>query len=110
MILLNGLLVAIPAASLAAEAPPEQVVPQLGHTNEIVRLAWAPDGTWAVSTGRDGVAKLWTSDGRLLRTLGAGTLMPQVAIAPTGGNLLLGGHASGLNQSPECRASDAHRG
>lgn len=85
-------LLALPGAAPAAEDGPRftgQVVPQVGHTQEVIDIAWARDGSFLATSAGDGTVKLWTPDGRLLRTLDVAAGRPRIAIAPDGATLVV---------------------
>lgn len=79
------------SATLAAveDAPrfTGEVVPQVGHTQEILDIVYARSGAFLATSSIDGTVKLWTPDGRLLRTLAVLGVRPRIAIAPDGATL-----------------------
>lgn len=95
------LALAPPAAS--AEAPTDaprfsgQVVPQLRHTQEVLDVVWARDGSFLATAGGDGSVRLWSPDGRLLRALRVSGLRSRIALSPDGTAVLVAdvGSASG---------------
>lgn len=88
------ILAALSASSRAADESPRftgQVVPQVTHTQEIIDIVYARDGSFLATSAGDGTVKLWTPDGRLLRTLAVGGQRPRIAIAPDGATLASAG-------------------
>src|SRR5262245_27074985 len=70
-------------------AAPEQrfageMVAQVGHTQEIHNIVYARDGGLIATSARDGKVKLWTPDGRLLRTIETPGPLPGVALSADG--------------------------
>src|SRR6266446_10358880 len=71
-----------------------RVVPQLAHTQEILDMIYARSGAFLATSAGDGTVKLWTPDGRLLRTLKVAGGRPRIAIAPDGATLAVAGNSS----------------
>jgi WD40 repeat protein len=69
-----------------------EVFRQDAHRGGVLGISIAPDGAFFLSCGQDPIAKLWTSTGRLVRELPAGTAgwVEHVAWAPSGGRLATG--------------------
>lgn len=61
-----------------------EVVPQVGHSGEVQDVLFAPDGSFVATSARDSLIKLWTADGRLLRTLRPAGLSPRIALSADG--------------------------
>ena len=81
--------------SAAAEDAPSftgRVVPQLAHTQEILDMVYARSGAFLATSAVDGTVKLWTPDGRLLRTLDVMAVRPRIAIAPDATTVAVGGN------------------
>ena len=79
----------------AAEDAPRftgRVVPQLAHTQEILDMVYAHSGAFLATSAVDGTVKLWTPDGRLLRTLEVAAARPRIAIAPDATTLAVAGN------------------
>src|SRR6266581_394223 len=83
---------ALPAAAEDAPRFTGQVVPQLAHTQEILDIVYARSGAFLATSAVDGTVKLWTPDGRLLRTLGVAAVRPRIAIAPDAATLAVAGN------------------
>ncbi|WP_455204419.1 caspase family protein [Kaarinaea lacus] len=64
-----------------------EMVPQIGHTQEIVDIIYASNGEFIVTSARDGKVKLWTPDGRLLRTISPNRQIARIALSPN--NILI---------------------
>jgi WD40 repeat protein len=94
-----ALLALCPVVPAAAEEGPRftgQVVPQIAHTQEVIDVVWARSGAFVATSAHDGAVKLWTPDGRLLRTIQVGGL-PSIAISPDGATIAaLDGSTLGL--------------
>ena len=43
----------------ADELPPDPVNPAVGHVGDVLALAFTPDGKTLITTGPDGLAKIW---------------------------------------------------
>jgi WD40 repeat protein/uncharacterized caspase-like protein len=57
------------SAQSANDSATVEIVPPIGHSSGVHRVAFSPDARWIVSAGIDGTAKLWQSTtGRLVRT------------------------------------------
>jgi WD40 repeat protein len=87
-----GLLALAPAPARPADDPPPfsgQVVPQLRHTQEVLDVAWARDGSFLATSGGDGSVRLWSPDGRLLRALRVAGLRSRIALSPDGAAVLV---------------------
>jgi len=81
----------------AAEDAPRftgQVVPQLAHTQEILDIVYPRSGAFLATSAMDGTVKLWTPDGRLLRTLDVAAVRPRIAIAPDAATLAVAGNGT----------------
>jgi WD40 repeat protein len=90
-------LLSLSAARSAADNAPRftgQVVPQVAHTQEVLDIVYARSGAFLATSAGDGTVKLWTPDGRLLRTLKVAGARPRIAIAPDGATLAVAGNAS----------------
>ena len=90
---LLGLLgVTVSHPSAAAVAP--EVFAQLGHSNVVHSVVFAPNGRTLASAGEDGATKLWdVGTRRELRTLKAGTSgVNAAAYSPDGAMLATAGH------------------
>ena len=74
----------LPQASPLVAPEREEVVPQIAHVSEVWHIAVAPGGAYVVTTGRDGLVKQWTPDGRLLRTFPGPDLVNHIAFSPDG--------------------------
>jgi WD40 repeat protein len=73
--------------SARAQGQPE-IFPQLGHSQEVIRVAFSPDGHVLASASQDGAVKLWdVATGRELRTLGKPDFIFSVAFS-AGGRIL----------------------
>lgn len=75
----------------AEEAPrfTGQVVPQVAHTQEVLDVVYARSGAFLATSALDGSVKLWTPDGRLLRTIPVAGVRPRIAIAPDSATLAI---------------------
>jgi WD40 repeat protein len=86
-----ALLAALARLASPSSAPSAalQVVPQMGHTQPMLDIVYAPGAAYVATSARDGTVKLWTPDGQLLRTLdvSGGGSQPRVAISPDGSTL-----------------------
>ena len=85
------------ALGAAAEDAPRftgQVVPQLAHTQEILDIVYPRGGAFLATSAMDGTVKLWTPDGRLLRTLDVAAVRPRIAIAPDAATLAVAGNGT----------------
>jgi WD40 repeat protein len=85
------------AIGAAAEDAPRftgQVVPQLAHTQEILDIVYPRSGAFLATSAKDGTVKLWTPDGRLLRTLDVAAVRPRIAIAPDAATLAVAGNGT----------------
>ncbi|HEY4769809.1 MAG TPA: hypothetical protein VIH51_04265, partial [Myxococcales bacterium] len=90
-------LLSLSAVRSAADDAPRftgQVVPQVAHTQEVLDIVYARSGAFLATSAGDGTVKLWTPDGRLLRTLKVAGARPRIAIAPDGATLAVAGNAS----------------
>jgi WD40 repeat protein len=71
--------------SRIADLPSGKVRRRLRHPGAITSLAFSADGRRVVTGGRDGLARIWSSSGRLLRELkGHGGQILDVAFSPLG--------------------------
>jgi hypothetical protein len=80
------------AGEAAAENRPKvQIVPQLGHSDQVWSVAFAPDGKTALSGSHDNTLRLWDlATGREIKKFeGHLDLVSSVAIAPDGKTALL---------------------
>ncbi len=87
----------VPAVAAAAEAAaqdkePVEIVPQLGHSDEVRSVAISPDGKTALSGSWDRTLRLWDlSSGREIRKFeGHSGKVQSVAISPDGSTALSG--------------------
>jgi WD40 repeat protein len=80
-------------AAVAGDAPPapRQMVPQEAHHQEISDVRYSHRGDFIVTSARDRKIKLWTPDGRLLRTILTSNLPPRIAISPDDSMILSAG-------------------
>jgi WD40 repeat protein len=91
-----GLLAAIAGVvmqSVAGEAPDgvSTMVPQAGHTQEVIQVLYAHRGDFVVTSASDRGIKFWTPDGRLLRTITTTDLAPRIALSPDDSMILTTG-------------------
>jgi WD40 repeat protein len=86
----------VASLALLASAPPATpsaasiaVVPQLGHTQPMLDVLFAPGAAYVATSASDGTVKLWTPDGQLLRTLNVSSAgsRPRIAVSPDGGRI-----------------------
>jgi WD40 repeat protein len=77
---------------------PVEIVPQVGHSNEVFSVAISPDGKTALSGSRDHTLKLWDlATGREIREFkGHSEEVTSVAISPDGKTALSGSGDSRL--------------
>ncbi len=82
----------------AGEVFPVEIVPQVGHSNEVFSVAMSPDGKTALSGSRDHTLKLWDlATGREIREFkGHSEEVTSVAISPDGKTALSGSGDSRL--------------
>lgn len=77
----------------AADLP--EVFPQLGHSNSVHSVVFAPNGHTVASAGEDGATKLWDMrtrrELRTLKVIDAGA-SDSVAYSPDGATLAVAGH------------------
>ncbi|MBV8307991.1 MAG: hypothetical protein JO274_10970, partial [Gammaproteobacteria bacterium] len=94
--LLPFLIVAFLRPPVGAAAP--EVFAQLGHSNVVHAVVFAPGGRTLASAGEDGATNLWDiSTARELRTLKSGTAgINAAAYAPDGATLVTGGREGSL--------------
>ena len=72
----------------AAESKDFSLVIQRGHISTVNSIVFHPDGEWLASGSADGTVKLWTLEGRLLRTLrGNRGGVRSIALSPDGKTL-----------------------
>ena len=67
------------------------MVPQEGHTQEVSDIVYSHRGEFIVTSARDQKIKLWTPDGRLIRTIATPNLPPRIAISPDDSMILSAG-------------------
>ena len=75
-------LLSLSAVRAAADNAPRftgQVVPQVAHTQEVLDIVYDRSGAFLATSAGDGTVKLWTPDGRLLRTLKVAGARPRIA-------------------------------
>ena len=81
-VLLLLLSLAFPGFLLAQKA--ELGIP-VGHSGPITCITYSPDGQYLLSGGEDKVVRLWTAQGRVLRTITAhNSIITQVRYSPQG--------------------------
>ncbi len=69
---------------LLSAQTPELGLP-VGHTQAVTSVAYSPDGRWVLTGSLDKLAKIWDLEGRVLRTLNAGTgAVTGVGFSPKG--------------------------
>lgn len=81
------------AQSVAAETKDSvaYMVPQTGHTQEILQVKYSHQGDFVATSARGNSVKLWTADGRLLRTIDTSQFVNQIAISPDDSMILTSG-------------------
>jgi WD40 repeat protein len=89
---LRGALLILALAVLAPHAAPQapRLVPQIGHTDDVTRAKFSPDGRMIVTSSKDGTALLWdTVTGRsLLRLTGIVGEVRDASFSPDAKTLL----------------------
>ena len=55
-----------------------------GHTGPITSMEFAPDGSWICTCDYDGVLRIWSPSGELLKAIPGTGRAPHVAVAPDG--------------------------
>ena len=75
----------------AAPASSVELVVQSGHTAEIRALAYAPNGRYLASAGKDSTIKIWSPGGTLIRSIATGFWVNDLAISSDSRAILAGG-------------------
>lgn len=63
----------------------------VAHTNEVLSVSWSLDGQFIATSGSDGLVKLWSSTGVLIRTFSHPGWVFGVKFAPDGQRIVSGG-------------------
>ncbi|MEJ2854550.1 MULTISPECIES: trypsin-like peptidase domain-containing protein [unclassified Saccharothrix] len=73
--------------------PSQPLTHLVGHSKQVLAVAWSPDGRTAATASEDGTARVWTTEGEPIVTL-AGHDGPvwTVEYAPDGRHLVTGSH------------------
>jgi WD40 repeat protein len=95
--IISTLLVATTTLASATEARPPstiEIVPQIGHSNEITSVAFSPDGHQVLTGSYDGTARLWDATTATLVRNFVGNFGPvnSVAFSPDGHQVLTGSY------------------
>jgi len=87
-------LMVIAESATAQDKSKIEVVPQVGHSQWVLSIAFSPDGRTVLSGSGDSTLKLWdVATGTLMRTfVGHSEMVQSVAFAPDGRTVLSGGH------------------
>ncbi len=83
--------VAITFGAVTAVRHPASGIRRLSAPGAVLKIAWSPDGERFATAGQDGTVKLWTADGKVLRTLTGHTDgVSSVAWSPDGRTVATG--------------------
>lgn len=85
-----------PALAQGQEEARAHIFPQIGHSGQVTRLRYSPDGSRLVSSSDDGSMRLWdTESGREIYAYRVGGPVGDARFSPDGGLLLAAGKARG---------------
>ncbi len=87
-----GIAIAWAGDAVAQDKYPAEIVPQMGHTGDVLSVAFSPDGRFALSGGSDNTMILWeVATGKELRSFtGHVGFVTSVAFSPDGRFVLSG--------------------
>ena len=87
-----GIAIACAGSAAAQDKYPAEIVPQMGHTGDVLSVAFSPDSRFALSGSSDNTLRLWeVATGKELRSFtGHMGFVTSVAFSPDGRSVLSG--------------------